>query len=202
MTRRSGDKDNHPVSLSNALNALTLAREQLTTLQAAPMKDRKMECWWLYWAEHLVGDLHQPLHCVSSYEFLPEGDAGGNRFEVIGDPAQPDRRNRLHGYWDSAIGRAIAQDKANNLSPNIEEVTQRWSSDPALAPTDTGAANLNIASWIADGAKLADTIVYKDLKRNGPLPAGYADTQLRLCKQQAVLAGTRLAHMLNGVLGK
>lgn len=199
---RDKTQGKHPVELSNALNALTLAREQLAGLEAAPEKDRKMQCWWLYWTEHIVGDLHQPLHCVSSYEFLPDGDAGGNKIQVVTDPSQPDRKNRLHGYWDGGVGHAIAADKLNSLSPNIEDVTQRWSSDPTVKPSDKDAANLDVASWIAVSAKQADAFVYKDLKQDAPLPAGYADAHALLCKQDAVLAGARLATLLNSLLDK
>jgi hypothetical protein len=193
---------NHPAPESNALKAMTMARAEMTKLEAAPVKDRKMQCWWLYWMEHVVGDLHQPLHCVSSYEFQADGDAGGNKIQVLTDPAQPDRRNRLHGYWDGGIARAIGADKQNSLSPNIEDVTKRWSEDPTLKPSDKDAANLNVSAWIATGAKQADAIVYKDLKQDAPLPTGYADTQILLCKHEAVLAGTRLANLLNSLLGK
>jgi len=197
------DKGNHPAPESNALNALKMARTEIAKLERAPVKDRKMQAWWLYWTEHIVGDLHQPLHCVSSYEYETEkGDAGGNRIQVITDPAQPDRKNRLHGYWDGGIARAIGEDRQNNLSPTVEEVSARWSADPMLKPTGKSASNLDVKSWIMAGAKQADTLVYKDLKPDGPLPAGYAEMQVRLCKQQAVLAGARLANMLNSLLGK
>lgn len=199
---RDKSQGKHPVDLSNAVNALTLTREQLATLEAAPEKDRKMQCWWLYWAEHIVGDLHQPLHCVSSYEYQPEeGDAGGNRLQFP-DPTRPNGRGNLHGYWDGGIGRAIATDKQNNLSPNVEEVTKRWSADPAVMSSDKDGANLDTASWITDGAKLADTLVYKDVKPNTPLPTGYAESCTQLCKKQAVLAGSRLAALLNSILDK
>ncbi len=192
---------NHPAPESNALKALTMAREQIAKLEAAPVKDRKMQCWWLYWTEHIVGDLHQPLHCVSSYEFQVDGDAGGNKISLLTDPSQPNRKSRLHGYWDGGIGRAIGADKDKSLSPNIEDVSQRWSADPTCKPSDKDAANLNVAAWIATGAKQADTFVYKDLKPDSPLPAGYAEAQSQLCKQEAVLAGTRLANLLNSLLG-
>ena len=67
----------------------------------------------------------------------------------------------------------------------------------------SGSSGLEIAvAWVADGARLADTIVYDHLQPNGLLPAGYADAQVRLCRQQAVLAGTRLANLLNSLLDK
>ena len=196
------DKGNHPPETSNALNALNLAEEQIAKLQAGAEKDRKMQCWWLYWVEHIVGDLHQPLHCVSNYEYSDQGDAGGNRVEVVLDPAKGDRKNRLHGYWDGGIARAIGEDREKGLSPNVEDVTQRWSADAALKPSDKDAADLDVTSWIANGAKLAEAVVYKDIKKDAPIPSGYAAAQIRLCRQQAVLAGTRLANVLNLILDK
>src|SRR5437870_139746 len=52
---------------SNALKALTFARGQLAALEKAKKPKRKMQAWWLCWIEHVTGDLHQPLHCASSY---------------------------------------------------------------------------------------------------------------------------------------
>src|SRR5690349_3776392 len=47
---------------------------------------------------HLVGDVHQPLHCstrcTSEFE---RGDRGGNDFPVQG-------AKNLHSYWDGGIG--------------------------------------------------------------------------------------------------
>src|SRR5262249_2570265 len=34
---------------------------------------------YLTWLFHLVGDIHQPLHCTAAYsEHFPDGDRGGN----------------------------------------------------------------------------------------------------------------------------
>ena len=55
----------------------------------------------LSWLEHLVGDIHQPLHAVSRYSVLhPGGDHGGNEFH-LDDPADP--KLSLHWFWDSAL---------------------------------------------------------------------------------------------------
>ena len=49
---------------------------------------------------HMIGDVHQPLHCVTRYGRLnPTGDAGGNFFKV-NDPFNPSVTN-LHSMWDS-----------------------------------------------------------------------------------------------------
>ena len=49
---------------------------------------------------HLIGDLHQPLHCTSliDYEF-PKGDMGGNNIKITYNGEQTE----LHGFWDSGL---------------------------------------------------------------------------------------------------
>lgn len=194
------DKGKHTPEDSNALNALALAREKLAGLASSSSHDQKMECWWLYWIEHIVGDLHQPLHCVSSFEFFPEaGDAGGNRLTVT-DPDRPDRPTRLHGYWDAGITHAIAKDRADGLPVTYDAITARWRADSSLAPSPADSANLNVEQWIKKGAATADSSVYDGLKQGGTLGADYLPKQITLSRKLAVLAGTRLAAILNGML--
>ncbi len=191
----------HPIRDSNALNALDLARHELRRLERTSHIDRKMQCWWLYWTEHLVGDLHQPLHCASSYEFLPNGDAGGNLFPIA-DPGRPEGKGRLHGFWDAGIGSAIGIDRTQGLSPNVEEVSRRWSADPKLRPSRKVAAGLHVAEWIRDGARRADSLVYSGIQRNSSASAEYVQQQATLSRKMAVLAGFRLAAMLNSALSR
>ena len=53
---------------------------------------------------HLVGDIHQPLHCATKY-FISGGrwhqDAGGNKEAVLNGPPG-DAKFNLHAFWDSA----------------------------------------------------------------------------------------------------
>ena len=50
----------------------------------------------LPWLEHLVGDVHQPLHLTSRFlRSQPKGDEGGNFVFV-----EPGRN--LHALWDDA----------------------------------------------------------------------------------------------------
>ena len=192
------DSGTHAPKESNALVALTKARTELLNLEGTATPDRKLQAWWLTWIGHLVGDLHQPLHCVSNYSSLPEGDAGGNLF-TIKNPAS-DRPGRLHGNWDGAITRAIAADKAQSLGATPDEISQRWGMD--YAPTASDIANVDTMSWIKSGAALADTIVYVGIEKDQLPTKGYEQTQAPLCRRQAVLAGARLATILNEILGK
>lgn len=191
----------HAVRQSNALNALNLARQELSHLEKSPVRDRNVQFWWLAWIEHLVGDLHQPLHCVSSYEFLPEGDAGGNLFSIV-DAGRPDGRGRLHGFWDAGIGGAIGADRIQGQSPNVEDVSARWSTDRALKPSRTEVANLKVADWIREGARRADTIVYTGIQRNSAPGEDYTGRTAQVSRRMAVLAGFRLAALLNSMFDR
>jgi hypothetical protein len=49
---------------------------------------------------HLVGDLHQPLHCINRItKGLPDGDSGGNAVKIY-DTEPP---TLLHSYWDEVL---------------------------------------------------------------------------------------------------
>jgi hypothetical protein len=185
------------VSNSNAFTAMNNAIAEIKKLQAMPKPDRMRQCWWLYWIEHVVGDLHQPLHCVASYEFNADGDGGGNKFSIANFTGSG--KTRLHGFWDGAIGRMIGEENKIGLSGNIEDVTARWSADPLNQSSTMLTKNLDIAVWIKEGATLADTVVYTGLAQNTRPSSEYLKAQGVLCKKQAVLGGTRLAAVLNQI---
>ncbi|MGZ5544334.1 MAG: S1/P1 nuclease, partial [Limisphaerales bacterium] len=75
----------------------------------------------LSWVVHLVGDIHQPLHCASlfSAEF-PKGDKGGNSFYV--KPAT--RGIKLHSLWDGLLG------TKNEPRTQLNEATRLRSEHP------------------------------------------------------------------------
>jgi len=186
---------------SNALAALTLARMQLSQLQQTPNPDRRMQAWWLCWIEHVVGDLHQPLHCASSFQ-TGHGDEGGNLFKLgLNDLVHPDRKMALHSFWDAGIDHAKKSEQALHLPITVDQVTARWNGDGLLPFNSPEATNLDVMSWITKGSELADQKVYSGIAVGGIPDSPYKSAQESLCKRQAVLAGYRLANLLNGMLG-
>lgn len=184
------------VPRSNALNALSLARDELRNLQHASYRNRRLQGWWLSWVLHLTGDLHQPLHCTQSFEHSATGDAGGNLFKVAGGA-----RN-LHFLWDLAIDDCKLREKLQHLPDDPQAVSKRWSSDASIVPTLQMTADLNPLNWINMGAALANARVYQGIER-GEMPGdGYLAARENLGKRQAMVAGYRLARMLNQILGK
>jgi len=74
---------------------------------------------------HLVGDIHQPLHCATKY-FMSGGrlhqDAGGNKEEVLNGPPGEGGKFNLHAFWDSAYRASF--DEASGrvvLDPRYQE---------------------------------------------------------------------------------
>lgn len=184
---------------SNALAAMNFAIPELTRLNGTANPDLRVEAFWVYWISHVVGDLHQPLHCTSSHEHDEHGDDGGNKFMITAP--DNDRSIRLHGFWDGAVGKAIGQDRQAGLNANVEAVTERWTSDPTLQPTAAQVKNLDIMSWLKTGAALADKFSYDGLKPDDKPSQAYMDAMITLSKKQVVLAGYRMAAILNKALG-
>ena len=55
----------------------------------------------LCWVTHLIGDIHQPLHCAQLFNrHFPGGDRGGNDFKV----RLREREITLHLLWDMQGG--------------------------------------------------------------------------------------------------
>lgn len=187
---------------SNAVAAMALARQELATLQGASNPDRRMQFWWLAWIEHVVGDLHQPLHCTASFEF-GDGDGGGNTYKLgIPSPFDPTEDMSLHSFWDSGIDHVKQAEKDQGKPIRVDLVTARWNGEGLLSLTSPEAKNLDVKSWVNAGAKLADQKVYEGLVPGGVPDGSYRLRERTVCKQGALLAGYRLANILNGILGQ
>jgi hypothetical protein len=158
---------------------------------ATPAEDRaKALCWIL----HLVGDIHQPLHCASLYSArYPKGDRGGNAIRVKGANAR-----ELHGVWDSMLSRStsadyiagFAKDLAEKYKPDAEE----------LKVTD-------FEKWSLEGKQLAKDVAYDGGKVDNPpddgvypLDRNYLDRAKEVARKRAELAGERLAILLAEIL--
>jgi hypothetical protein len=192
------------VRTSNALKALLNALAELNRLEGTTSPDRRLQYWWLAWVEHLTGDLHQPLHCTSSFaQPHPEGDAGGNKFKLgLPNPQHPREKMALHFLWDAGIGDARRRDRdEQGLMNRVDVVTQRWTTDPSLSSLMTAATDPDPKHWIDAGAQLADQVVYVGIQEGSIPAAQYERSRKDTSRRQAVLAGWRLANLLNSALG-
>lgn len=156
----------------------------------------------LSWLIHLVGDLHQPLHCaelVNAQFPLPDGDRGGNSIYVSvgGNPIN------LHAFWDRLPGMIFSPPFAAESAGRIERAYP-----PAALPELVKAKDP--VAWSLEGRKIAIESAYL----NGQLPGAAADTKNSpiplppdylakgklISDQRLALAGYRLAALMPPLL--
>lgn len=163
----------------------------------------------LCWVEHLVGDVHQPLHATSLYSPLfPKGDKGGNAETlapdaVAGDPlltaAHP---RKLHSLWDDLLGASKNPVDIQKYAAVLEA--------PAYAPaTYPQLSDKTVHDWLLESNTLAKSVVYQNITLpmtpgegilvTVSLPPGYLAAAHTVANRQIALAGLRLAGTLNAL---
>ncbi|HEX5430861.1 MAG TPA: S1/P1 nuclease [Bryobacteraceae bacterium] len=160
----------------------------LTELQRI-LNRRSMSANDLIWLIHLVGDVHQPLHCADRFlKSRPAGDEGGNKVYIS---IAGSRARTLHAFWDDLADSLTAQ-------TIVRQYRREHGANPRLS-TDP-------RTWVQESFALAQHEVYtfgpKTGSRRHPvkLPQSYASNARRVARSQLAIAGFRLAAVLNGKL--
>jgi hypothetical protein len=170
---------------------------------------------------HLFGDIHQPLHTTN------RNDAGGNRVAISNlEDEQSDllftKGGNLHFFWDTSYRRAFKGGKAGvSYSPPLYERERPVAGHMAArALVDQQAAilrkthprasfeNRNVldpAAIAGESHTLGFDLAYGKLPAAGDAAAHALDepytAESRMCgERRIVLAGYRLADLLNGLL--
>ena len=147
----------------------------------------------LPWLLHLVGDVHNPMHCTSRWKRdqvdprsgRPWSDLGGNGVYVVG-------AFNLHAFWDDALGLTDSPAFINGLIKFMEK------------KGNDGEKNLSPEAWVREGAGLAESVCY-NLGANGAgtkdnpitLSQDYIVRSRELARERAALGARRLAAVLN-----
>ena len=140
---------------------------------------------------HLVGDAHQPMHCVSRFSKAhPKGDRGGNDFGL--------GKTNLHLFWDEGGGlfstielRPLSADSERAIRGLADKISK---SNPPTAQ----ARNLDFGQWAQQGFLLAQNIAYKTPENRAP-SAQYIQRVQKTSAERVALAGYRLAALLNRI---
>ncbi|MBI1832285.1 MAG: S1/P1 nuclease [Planctomycetes bacterium] len=194
-------KQDNPGSL---LEALDNAEADLKFANTPLDKKAIAFCWLV----HLIGDIHQPLHCTSYYsKDFPNGDAGGNAF-LIG-------KTNLHSFWDEVLGTEKSSfTHFDAVAHGIHRAPQ-LQRDKMVELTQ----NTTYRSWAAESNEIAASFAYKDgtnaLKGghakqdhdDGPLvipdfPAHYKADARSIAERRVALAAFRLAAKINAIFPK
>jgi len=138
----------------------------------------------LSWLLHLIGDMHQPLHCstrVSNAD--PLGDAGGNLVKL--DCAKCE----LHFFWDDLLG-------TNSELKTVKNAARKIPKANAALPK-----KMDEKVWVEEGFEASKQYVYVPPieASDGPftLNEAYKEAAKRFAKERVAVAGARLANLLN-----
>jgi hypothetical protein len=185
-----------PPQLPAGPSLLTAIPAQIDAFNHATSVQDRLDA--LAFVFHLMGDLHQPLHCATRISPQhPQGDRGGNSFAILGPRVKDDRghSNRLtnlHAFWDAALnirGPADMQQKAVQLV--------------AAHPPDRYADRLaitDVAKCALEGFGVAKSAVYTGIEENPAAPPEpsktYIKRAIQVAADQGLVAGYRLADLL------
>ena len=162
------------------------------------------EAIYLAWLMHLIGDIHQPLHCTAVFsEQFPNGDKGGN------DAFVPIRTSpvKLHAFLDGLRGNSTTAGAIGSDIRGIEAVMKEKAAD-IQKEID---AHQTFESWGREGQELARRVAYvngglkvaaftgRRIATNADVPTapeGYAQNCGNVARMQVGKAGLRLADQL------
>lgn len=173
-----------PVPTPNAQERIALFRSVLASSAGDDLKS-----YDLVWLLHLVGDVHQPLHCATRVDKDDaSGDAGGNfvKLTCTGCPTE------LHAFWDDLLGTSKNPKSAITVARKLP------------AADSTLAAKTDEADWVHESFQDAQQDVYAGPVGDGlgpfHLTTAYKSDSKGLAQQRVVLAGSRLGNLINSEL--
>jgi hypothetical protein len=165
---------------------------------------------------HMVGDIHQPLHCGCGYYRLDDP----RHPQLIKDPAQaaglPSDRGgnglfygpneELHLFWDVGLVEGITGSKDYRL------LAAYLAKRAEPLPVTPGDYHHWAASWAVESVEAADKaydgIRFEDAQLNGDrtfvrisieLPAGYAEANTAIAASRLTKGAARLAQLLDRI---
>ena len=154
------------------------------------------------WLEHLIGDIHQPLHSSARVtDTEPKGDQGGNLFLLTPQGTPRDKQENLHWFWDSIVVRNVPNKDdecdINFLEPLAQKIMKEY-------PFDKMQGRLALDkydAWAKESLTAAQNDVFSaDLKRFETPSDKYKKKAYKIAEERLALAGYRLGELLNQAL--
>lgn len=177
----------------NVVWAIKNAIQVLKSKQAKP----KTRAKYLSFLIHFVGDIHQPMHAITHYSQRfppPQGDRGGNSV-----PIQSAFANNLHAFWDAGLGVLHSHRTGQYFRYyHVVQCANDWTRE--YPPRFFGSRYLikSPQKWAQMSHVLAIKYAYT-LPKSGVPTRQYKSQGQAIVKQQIVLAGYRLARILNQI---
>ena len=176
-------------------NVVTAINQCIATLQD-PTQSLVNQAMSLRYLIHFVGDIEQPLHCSTGVSAAhPNGDAGGNDFNLTGAWSE------LHALWDGGGGFVNASISRPFTATSYAIITSKVATVEAAYPypVTTIGPIPDPMSWAQEGWGLAKTVAYVGIT-NGTTPTvSYTNTAQLTTIQRMAIGGQRLAKLLTNI---
>ena len=171
--------------------------DRLTALLADRHAELRERNEALKWIVHLVGDIHQPLHAADN------ADQGGNRVEVALAGVHTRGRESLHRAWDNDLVQLALHERNRQRPPSQLDALV---AEAANLGREVGQGTPD--SWARESNNLARNVAYRypgfACNRVPPgivvLDSAYLDDAELVIRERLLLAGARLATLLNSAL--
>jgi hypothetical protein len=171
--------------------------ERLVDVLANPQAPPRERNEALKWLVHLVGDLHQPLHASDN------GDRGGNDVQVALQGVHTRGRTSLHKAWDTELVQ-MALNTGDRQRPPANLAALSGEAQVLLQEAGQGTPE----SWAIESNNLARNVAYHYAGfacNSRPeaiiiLDREYIDAAQAVVRERLLLAGARLATLLNRAL--
>jgi len=164
---------------------------------AAPDAEKAIAIAWM---EHLVGDLHQPLH-TTARAFGPDdkGDQGGNLFALTPKGTPSDKSDNLHRFWDSVIVRNMPNSTDTCDTAYFGPIAQSIMKDFPYTKLQSRLYPGKYEDWEKESVEIATTEVYKGVKRYEAPSDDYKKKALKIGEERLALGGYRLGELFNEI---
>jgi len=201
-------KDASRFKIPSGENAITELQQTIKDLHKSTFDANEQARQWAI-VMHLVGDIHQPLHCVD------HDDRGGNDVPIIGIPDLPEnpKTHNLHFFWDTAFSYDVYNGSVRKLYRNVSTENrpadlkngfiawQAWRLLQKYPPQKMKSyADLKVTDWARESYDDACNFAYAPVIKSDKMPvfldANYVHGAHEIAAQRIVLAGVRLGKML------
>ncbi len=164
---------------------------------SAPNSEKAVAIVWL---EHLIGDLHQPLHTTGRvFSETDVGDQGGNLFSLTPKGTPADKSDNLHRFWDGVIGRNTPNAADACDADYLDPIAQMIMKDVPFASVKSRLADGKFEIWEKEGVDISTTEVYKGVTRYEKPSDDYRKKALKIAEERLALAGYRMGDLFNEV---
>jgi hypothetical protein len=148
---------------------------------------------------HIVGDIHQPMHCITLYsKEFPHGDVAGTRYMIA------HQHDTLHDLFDAAFG--PLENRANHPLTQEESLRLTLYTKSATSSFSRAVCDKNLHdhttpdSWRQESFEIGRDFAYARCALGKKVSDDVLYQGKLICEERIALAGYRLADLLNDLL--